>query len=78
MGPRWCLGRGLFEVTALSHTLTKCAGIDDVEAATARWVEWYNTRRPHSSLDCMTPTPDPQKQPPEPPRNPGLDKMFDR
>jgi putative transposase len=30
-------------------------GIDDVEAATAGWVEWYNTRRPHSSLDYMTP-----------------------
>lgn len=30
--------------------------IDDVEVATAEWVHWFNTARPHSSLDYNTPT----------------------
>jgi putative transposase len=30
--------------------------IDDVEFATAEWVHWFNTERPHSSLDYHTPT----------------------
>lgn len=29
--------------------------INDVEHATASWVEWYNARRLHSSLDYLTP-----------------------
>ena len=30
-------------------------GIDDVEIATAEWVHWFNTTRPHSSIDMHTP-----------------------
>jgi len=30
-------------------------GIDDVEAATAEWVHWFNTFRPHGSLAGATP-----------------------
>ena len=29
--------------------------IDDVEVATAEWVNWYNTTRPHSAIDMHTP-----------------------
>ena len=29
--------------------------VDDVEYATAEWVDWYNTRRLHSSLGYATP-----------------------
>jgi putative transposase len=29
--------------------------IADVEFATAGWVDWYNQRRLHSSLDYLTP-----------------------
>jgi transposase InsO family protein len=29
--------------------------ISDVEYATAGWVDWYNNRRLHSSLDYHTP-----------------------
>ncbi|AHW64690.1 Putative integrase [Corynebacterium glyciniphilum AJ 3170] len=31
-------------------------GIDDLEIATAEWVHWFNTVRPHGSLSQMTPT----------------------
>ncbi|UVI36422.1 integrase core domain-containing protein [Brevibacterium spongiae] len=31
------------------------AGRDDVEAATADWVHWFNTERLHSMLDYQTP-----------------------
>lgn len=31
-------------------------GIDDVEIATAQWVHWFNTYRPHSALGGQTPT----------------------
>lgn len=30
-------------------------GIDDVEIATAEWVHWFNTFRPHSALGGLTP-----------------------
>ena len=30
-------------------------GIDDVEIATAEWVHWFNTFRPHLSLGGLTP-----------------------
>lgn len=30
-------------------------GIDDVEIATAEWVHWFNTYRPHGALDGLTP-----------------------
>lgn len=30
-------------------------GVDDVEAATLRWVDFYNHRRPHEALDDLTP-----------------------
>ncbi|RTE47651.1 hypothetical protein EKN07_12320 [Actinobaculum sp. 352] len=30
-------------------------GIDDVEFATAQWVHWYNTTRPHCAIDMHTP-----------------------
>mgnify|MGYP000905015829 CR=1 FL=1 len=29
--------------------------IDDVEVATAEWVNWYNITRPHSAIDMHTP-----------------------
>ena len=29
--------------------------VADVEWATARWVDWYNNRRMHSSVDYKTP-----------------------
>lgn len=29
--------------------------IDDVEVATAEWVHWYNTVRPHSAIGMLTP-----------------------
>ena len=32
------------------------AGRDDVEAATAQWVHWFNTERIHGMLDYRTPT----------------------
>ncbi len=30
--------------------------LSDIECATASWVDWYNTRRLHSSLSYTTPT----------------------
>ncbi|SDN33798.1 integrase core domain-containing protein [Actinomyces ruminicola] len=30
-------------------------GIDDVELATAEWVHWFNTVRPHSAIDMHAP-----------------------
>ncbi|SDN19585.1 integrase core domain-containing protein [Actinomyces ruminicola] len=30
-------------------------GIDDVEFATAEWVHWFNTVRPHSAIDMHAP-----------------------
>ena len=30
-------------------------GVDDVEIATAEWVHWFNTFRPHSALNGLTP-----------------------
>ena len=30
-------------------------GIDDVEIATAEWVHWFNTYRPHGALGGATP-----------------------
>jgi putative transposase len=30
-------------------------GVDDVEAATAEWVGWFNHERLHSMLDYQTP-----------------------
>mgnify|MGYP001654485016 FL=1 len=30
-------------------------GIDDVELATAQWVHWYNTVRPHCAIGMRTP-----------------------
>ncbi len=30
-------------------------GIDDVEAATSEWVHWFNTTRPHSSIEYKSP-----------------------
>nr|WP_280527872.1 IS3 family transposase [Actinomyces trachealis] len=30
-------------------------GLDDVEIATAEWVHWYNTTRPHSAIAMRTP-----------------------
>ena len=30
-------------------------GLDDVEIATAEWVHWYNTTRPHSAIAMHTP-----------------------
>lgn len=32
------------------------AGREDVEAATAQWVHWFNTERIHGMLDYRTPT----------------------
>ncbi len=32
-----------------------CRGIEDVEIATAEWVHWFNTYRPHSVLGNPTP-----------------------
>ena len=29
--------------------------VDQVELATAEWVEWFNTERPHNELDDFTP-----------------------
>ncbi|MCZ9635202.1 integrase core domain-containing protein [Rhodococcus sp. BH5] len=29
--------------------------IDDIEFATMEWVDWFNTRRLHSTLDYVTP-----------------------
>ena len=31
------------------------AGFDDLEIATAEWVDWYNHRRPHEYCDDLTP-----------------------
>jgi putative transposase len=30
-------------------------GFDDLEIATAEWVDWYNHRRPHEYCDDLTP-----------------------
>ena len=44
--------------------------IDAVEVATAEWVHWFNTTRPHSAIGIRTPPstklPGPRRQP-EPP-----------
>jgi putative transposase len=30
-------------------------GLDQVEIATLKWVDWYNHRRPHQAMDDFTP-----------------------
>ena len=30
-------------------------GVDDVELGTLEWVDWFNTERPHESIDDLTP-----------------------
>ena len=47
-------------------------GIDDVEIATAEWVHWFNTFRPHSALAGLTPAAfrDTHRTPPPDPSEP--------
>ncbi|SDN24114.1 integrase core domain-containing protein [Actinomyces ruminicola] len=42
-------------------------GIDDVELATAEWVHWFNTVRPHSAIDMHSPVQHEQAYTPPPP-----------
>ena len=49
---------GLFKTECIRTTVFHAGpyrGLADVEWATAGWVDWYNNRRLHSSLDYLTP-----------------------
>jgi transposase InsO family protein len=49
---------GLFKTECIRTTVFHAGayrGLPDVEWATAGWVDWYNNRRLHSSLDYLTP-----------------------
>lgn len=50
---------GLFKTEAVSKRSPFLNGplktIDDVEFATMGWVDWFNQRRLHSTLDYLTP-----------------------
>ena len=50
---------GLFKTEAASRRSSFLNGpmqtIDDVEFATMRWVDWFDQRRLHSTLDYLTP-----------------------
>ena len=50
---------GLFKTEAVSKRSPFLSGpmktIDDVEFATMGWVDWFNQRRLHSTLDYLTP-----------------------
>ncbi|MEI4741995.1 integrase core domain-containing protein [Rhodococcus erythropolis] len=50
---------GLFKTEAVSKSspFLQCLikTIDDIEFATMEWVDWFNTRRLHSTLDYVTP-----------------------
>ena len=49
---------GLFKTECIRTTVFHAGPyrtISDVEYATARWVDWYNNRRLHSTLDYLTP-----------------------
>jgi putative transposase len=45
---------GLYK-TELIHHEGPWRNVDQVEAATAEWVHWFNTERIHSSIDDLTP-----------------------
>ena len=45
---------GLYK-TELIHHEGPWRNVDQVEAATADWVQWFNTERIHSSIDDLTP-----------------------
>ena len=49
---------GLYKTECIRTTVFHAGAyrtISDVEYATAGWVDWYNNRRLHSSLEMMTP-----------------------
>jgi putative transposase len=49
---------GLYKTECIRTTVFHAGAyrtISDVEYATARWVDWYNNRRLHSTLDYLTP-----------------------
>ncbi|SDD26286.1 Integrase core domain-containing protein [Rhodococcus tukisamuensis] len=50
---------GLFKAEAVSKRSPFLTGpirtIDDIEFATIGWVDWFNARRRHSTLDYITP-----------------------
>ena len=49
---------GLFKTGCIRTTVFHPGAyktIADVEYATAGWADWYNHRRPHSSLDMVPP-----------------------
>jgi transposase InsO family protein len=49
---------GLFKTECIRTTVFHVGAyrnVNDVEWATAGWVDWYNNRRLHSSLDYLTP-----------------------
>ena len=49
---------GLYKTECIRTTVFHAGpyrGLTDVEWATAGWVDWYNNRRLHSSLDYLTP-----------------------
>jgi len=39
----------------ISRNTRRVSHIDDVEIATAEWVDWYNHRRPFEYCDDLTP-----------------------
>ena len=45
---------GLYK-TELIKARRPWKGFDDLEIATAEWVDWYNHRRPHEYCDDLTP-----------------------
>jgi putative transposase len=45
---------GLYK-SELIHSYSPWKGLDDVETATLDWVHWFNTARPHESIQDLTP-----------------------
>ena len=45
---------GLFK-SELIDSYGPWQGLSDVEAATLDWVDWFNTARPHGSIQDLTP-----------------------
>ena len=45
---------GLYK-SELIHSYGPWKGLEHVEAATLDWVHWFNTQRPHESIQDLTP-----------------------
>ncbi|MFC0629398.1 integrase core domain-containing protein [Kribbella deserti] len=45
---------GLYK-SELIHPYRPWQGLHDVETATLNWIHWFNTARPHESIQVLTP-----------------------